>query len=349
MEHMRKRLRYIMLTSLVAIASNGAVAHDGSRPHAPYEHELLALKSWFEPAAVVVGPTLVDCTLSGGTKTKCFSITLSVEPVGYKAGPWCPRNIKDGPDKSGIWLDQGRVYSADGAFVENLKAFYKDDRWQMYDAKTGNVNVTTSKESCQAAARPDVDPKYRNYCVECQTSYLPAGTTRTYVIPIMPVKAKSPGKRIGREGVGVAFSGPLIDGPAPIHAILGAQTLAPFDVCGGHVNPHAGYHIHAVTDCVKKIVSTDGHAPAIGIAMDGFPIHARLDSQGVEAQNLDRCGGHAHDALGYHYHAADPGKNAVLGCHAGEHGCAADDPKQPCDASRWGAIRRFVWRSVGYW
>jgi YHYH protein len=345
---MRNILRTAVATAVLALSGHGVVAHGGSAPHTPYEHELLALKDWFEPAAIVAGPTLVDCTLSGGTKAKCFSITLRPEPVGFTPGPWCPRNIKDGPDQSGIWLDQGRVHAADGAFVANLKTFYKDDRWQLFDPKTGNVNVTTSKESCLGAARPDVDPKYRNYCVECQTSYLPAGTTKTYVIPIAPVKADRPGARVGREGIGIAFSGPLMDSAAPVHAILGAHTLAPFDKCGGHVNPHAGYHIHAVTDCGKKIASAEGHAPAIGIAMDGFHIHARLNVDGSAPKDLDRCGGHTFGALGYHYHAADPGKNEILACHAAEHGCSLNDQNATCDASRWGSLRRRLTSWFGW-
>ncbi len=185
----------------------------------------------------------------------------------------------------------------------------------MYDPATGRINVTDTQEACEAAARPDVDPRYVNHCVECQISYLPADTTITYVVPVRPVSADKASGRVGRGGVGFAYSGVKMDGPAPVDAILGAHMLAPFDDCGGHVNPNAGYHLHAVTDCLKTVPSADGHAPAIGIAMDGYTIHQR-DAEA--AADLDRCGGHTVEGIGYHYHAAEPGANAILGCHTGE-------------------------------
>ena len=52
--------------------------------------------------------------------------------------------------------------------------------------------------------------------------------------------------------------------------------------------------------------------------------------------DLDRCGGHDVTGIGYHYHAAEPGANAILGCHTGETGCSLDDPDASCDATRSG-------------
>ena len=46
--------------------------------------------------------------------------------------------------------------------------------------------------------------------------------------------------------------------------LLLAHTIAPLDDCGGHVNPHAGYHYHAVTGCTKQIGQTDEHSSLIG-------------------------------------------------------------------------------------
>ena len=31
----------------------------------------------------------------------------------------------------------------------------------------GSIKVTTSKEECEGAAKPNVDEEYQNYCVEC--------------------------------------------------------------------------------------------------------------------------------------------------------------------------------------
>ena len=68
-----------------------------------------------------------------------------------------------------------------------------------------------------------------------------------------------------------------------------SHTLAPFDDCGGHVNLSVGYHMHAVTDkegCHREKASEEGHAPQIGLAMDGYPIHQRLNAAGEVAKGF---------------------------------------------------------------
>lgn len=92
----------------------------------PIQGRKEALQDWsryFANAAVTDGPKVVDCTLSGGTRTQCLSITVEAEPKGHSRGPWCPRNVADGPAASGIWLDGGKVYDADGAFLAALGTF----------------------------------------------------------------------------------------------------------------------------------------------------------------------------------------------------------------------------------
>ena len=286
----------------------------------------------FDEESFVNEPKIVDCTLSGGTKTSCISITLKPQPGTMQIGPWCPRNISDSAEKSGIWLESGKVYDADGTFVSNLAEFYKDDVWQMFDKKTGAINVTDSKVACAAAARPDVDEQYTNFCVECQVSYMDSNASMTYVIPVTPTNASSPSTNT-RSGIGIAFSGARIDSSAPTHAILAAHTLAPFDDCGGHVNLHVGYHLHAITDnanCLKDVSYEPNHAPAIGLAIDGYTIHRQSDESTDE---LDRCGGHDSASIGYHYHAAAPGENKIIACHTGETGCSLSDSGSECDAS----------------
>ena len=297
-------------------------------------HTLDEMGPLFDQASLVGEPKLVDCTLSGGTKAQCISVTIRQEPAAFKIGPWCPTNIADGPDKSGIWLDKGKVYDADGAFIQNLSKFYEDDTWQLFDPKTGKINVTDNELSCRAAARPDVDPKYHNYCVECRLDYLDAGLLQTFVIPLSPVPASSVSDRVGHDGVGVAFSGTRLDASAPLDDILDAHTLAPFDDCGGHINPNVGYHIHAVTDCLKSVRKEGSDATQLGLALDGYPILSRLDFQGKEPTGLDQCRGHVSGAIGYHYHAGATGSNEILGCHVGETGCVQTSSATTCDASQ---------------
>ena len=288
------------------------------------------IKNNFSEASLLQTPAIVNCTLSGGAKTQCISLTFSTTPKDYKTGPWCPRNIKDGADKGGIWLDDGKIYDVDGKFISNVDQFYDDDFWKMYDSETGDINVTDTKEECAAAARPDVDPKYYNHCVECQPSYMDEDASATYVIPLNPVRATRQSK--ARGGVGVSLSGVKLDSSAPVNAILDAHTLAPFDDCGGHVNLHVGYHIHAERGCGKQISVEDEHAAMIGYAMDGYPIHAQKDKVGQEPSDLDSCRGHNIQEIGYHYHAADPAKNETLPCLTGQSGCSLDDRDTECNA-----------------
>lgn len=322
---MIKQAATALLLSPAFFAPSLASAHSDT--------EILAgIAQFFEGAKVVEGPKRVDCTLSGGTKTTCFSITVTAEPSTYIPGPWCPTLITDGPDAGGIWLEGGKVYATDGTFLKDLSEFYNDGKWQVYDSATGKVRVTDSREACEAAVRPDVAPEYQNYCVQCLPEYMAEGATQTYVIPIQPVPQDKP-TPTNQTGAGVAANGVLLDGPAPVDAILGAYTIAPFDTCGGHVNLHAGYHYHAATDCLTDVAVPTSHAPQIGIAMDGYAILTQNLSDGTAAEGLDSCNGHDSDGLGYHYHAGKAGSNAILGCLSAEAGCHSDDPEAICDAS----------------
>jgi hypothetical protein len=67
-----------------------------------------------------------------------------------------------------------------------------------------------------------------------------------------------------------------------------------------------------------ELASADGHAPRIGYALDGYPIHARVGADGVEPADLDACRGHADDPRGYHYHVAEAGENLFVGCFHGD-------------------------------
>ncbi len=256
-------------------------------------------------------------TLSNGTKTDCYKIVVKSIPHEHQMGPWCPTHLKDSKEKGGIWFEGGKVYDVDGHFISNIGAFYADAKWDLYH-EDGSIKVTKTQQECEGAAKPNVEEIYKNHCVECQPSFYHDHLT-TYYIPIKPIYQTYPSK-LRRGIVGLAFNGVNFDPPAPTTAILKAHTLAPLDDCGGHVNPHVGYHYHAVNGCTKEIEQPDGHAPMVGYAMDGFGIFATFDSKGNKATNLDACGGHEDKTRGYHYHAGEPGSNQILGCLNGEYG-----------------------------
>lgn len=274
----------------------------------------------FASDALVESVSTEPCTLSGGTTTTCYRIVLAGTPADHDIGPFCPRSIDDDASVAGIWPEGGEVYDVSGAFIVGLAELYGDAGWQLYDPATGEVNVTDTQESCEGAARPDVDPEYQNHCVECSMDYITTDVSVTVLLPVTPV-ALSRSEELDRMGkVGVALSGVVFDPPAPTEAILAAYTIAAFDDCGGHVNLGTGYHYHAATGCSTERAQADGHAPLIGYALDGYGMYAMLDEGGAESADLDACRGHTDDTRGYHYHVASAGENSFIGCFHGEQG-----------------------------
>jgi hypothetical protein len=252
-----------------------------------------------------------------GVETLCYIIKSNAHATEHQMGPWCPRNIEDGKEMGGIWFKDGKVYDVSGHFIANLAEFYDDDKWKLY-REDGSIKVTDTKKGCLGAAKPNVEEAYKNHCVECLPEYFKHQIT-TFVIPVTP-QYQAYSQRAGRGALGVAFNGVKFDPPAPTHAILAAHTVAPLDDHGGHVNPHGGYHYHAVTGSTKEVEQQDNHAPMIGYAIDGFGIFALLDKNGDKPTDLDECGGHSDETRGYHYHAGAPGDNQIIKCLQGLSG-----------------------------
>lgn len=274
----------------------------------------------FETGALLAEVTTVSCTLSGGTEATCYQLEIAGEPAAREPGPFCPTSIYSGADEGGIWFDgSGDLWDVDGEFITNLANLYGDSNWLLYDVASGEVNVTATQTACEAAARPNVDPRYQNHCVECSLDYYGGGVTQTILIPTTPVPLDTPAS-IANGDLGIALDGVILAPPAPVQAILGAYTIAAFDDCGGHVNPVEGYHYHASVGCAQQAFEADGHAGLMAYALDGYGIYGMLDIDGNETADLDVCRGHSDDTRSYHYHAASAAENMFIGCFAGEQG-----------------------------
>ncbi len=274
--------------------------------------------SLFKDGAFVRKPEIVDCETSAGTRTTCYLLKTSGGPAGRHPGPFCPRTISDGADSGGAWFGKdgtGDLVDLTGEFIVGLASYYRDPNWKLYDPQTGKVRYTATKEACLGAARPDVEEQYKQNCIECEMSYLDKDFSRTYLIPTTPIPARS-SERV--RTAGIALDGAELSGPAPVDAILGSYTIAAFDDCGGHINEHQGYHYHATTGCTDTSVDKDGYAPLVGYAPDGYAIYAMKDAQGREAEALDECRGTSDAVRGYHYRAASPSENMIIGCLRGE-------------------------------
>lgn len=325
-----KRLVAPLIAAVVCLQISPATGHAIEDGHNMSE----ALKAFLhavDPKAVLQAGEIVDCRLSGGSQTQCMKFTLRAVP-NRTPGPWCPNTVGDGPEAGGFWIADGKAFDVDGAFVKNLATFYNNPKWKLYDPKTGAINVTRSFDACFAAARFDVPEEYYDYCVQCDVDQVVAPPSATFFIPVEPIVAKTPAPLRDQPGAGVALDGVRLNGPAPYEAIIKARNIAPFDDCGGHVNPYHGYHYHFVTDCVGTIAVED-HAPQIGIAIDGHGIFRRLDGLGNAPEGLDACGGHTSETIGYHYHAAPMGTNSIIGCITGEFGCVSPAGTASCDAT----------------
>lgn len=256
----------------------------------------------------------------GTIKVDCIQFSTHSQATEHEMGPWCPTHIDDDHEHGGIWFKDGKVYDVSGHFIAELDEFYSDDRWKLY-RDDGSIKVTNTLEGCLAAAKPNVEETHQNFCVECLPDYFKDQIT-TYVIPLNPVYLTTT-QPFSHGALGVAFNGVNYDPPAPTHAILAAHTIAPLDVSGGHVNPHGGYHYHAVTGATKEIEQPDDHAPQIGYAIDGFGIFALKDKFGNIPNDLDECGGHFDEIRGYHYHAGEPGANQIIKCLHGIPGTSS--------------------------
>lgn len=285
----------------------------------PDSDELMTASSLlFFDDAVIETITTQSCTLSGGTQTTCYRITLAGEPAVDEIGPFCPPTIESDASQGGIWFDgSGEVYDIDGEFISHLDQLYGDG-WLLYDPSTGEVNITDTQTACEAAARPNVDPAYQNYCVQCDLEYYGGGVSETVLLPVTPVPLSTP--NYINANMGVSLNGVILAAQAPVDAILNNYTIAAFDDCGGHINPFDGYHYHAATGCSTASGEEDGHASQIGYALDGYRIYAMLDASGYEETDLDECRGHTDETRGYHYHVASPGENMFIGCFHGEQG-----------------------------
>ncbi len=290
--------------------------------------------SQFE-ADALTSSEIVDCELSDGTETQCYLLrTSGLQKVSDNIGPFCPSTTSTTAEDSGIWLDGQSLYEADGDFFLNLPNIYGDDypstAWAEFADAQGTINVTQTLEDCQAAANPNVGPEYAGFCVQCDLAELTADLELEFLIPVTPINADQPQSL--SASAGISLNGFQIAAQAPVDAILSAVTVAPFDDCGGHVNPNDGYHYHAATareGCNSAGIDENGHPELMGYAMDGYGIYGPLPAGSAEAGSLDECNGSDDAELGYHYHAGSPELNQHIACFKGKVVASSAGPGGP--------------------
>eukprot|EP00195_Chlamydomonas_chlamydogama_P000578 CAMPEP_0202920872 /NCGR_PEP_ID=MMETSP1392-20130828/77083_1 /ASSEMBLY_ACC=CAM_ASM_000868 /TAXON_ID=225041 /ORGANISM="Chlamydomonas chlamydogama, Strain SAG 11-48b" /LENGTH=884 /DNA_ID=CAMNT_0049614391 /DNA_START=111 /DNA_END=2766 /DNA_ORIENTATION=+ len=101
------------------------------------------------------------------------------------------------------------------------------------------------------------------------------------------------------------------------------------DICNAHVGKGGDYHYHGDPygpDCLYGPANYTGasHPPVWGYSLDGVPIHGRYTSltQDGWAVEFDKCGGHTHGDLGYHYHSYVMRRTSTLASPTSNNGKA---------------------------
>lgn len=226
------------------------------------------------------------------------------------------------------------------------------DNFIQHRAASGNAGLPAPQvqAGCSAQLVTVTSNGIPGYAFQQKTPTPLQATTQQVMFPRYPQIAAQATK-LGKW-VGVTLTGLRIDaanmGPVPRHQAFGdAVANGVLDACGGHTNPHDGYHNHAALEgCITG--TTGGREQLIGYALDGFPIYtsagcldaactqvAQFRSGWVatgdvsrdawnnyqyagkrDATTLDQCNGRTGPDGTYRYHATDTFPYTI-GCFAG--------------------------------
>jgi len=254
-----------------------------------------------------------DRTLSSATLTVTYN--RSGDYAATTAAPACQERIaafRQANEQVSAWCDDKYLYVESTAFADHVL---------MVGITSWNQQVPT--------------PQFYS-------------SSNAWQIPLSPVLADTPSATNGQDAIGLAINGVPIFDPTRQDGVYSADAdpllIGEVDVCGGHSGRAEDYHYHAAPTCMIGTLANPNGA-VIGYGLAGFPIRDLQESSGATPVNLDRCNGHDHDGLGYHYHATTQ-YPYLMGCYRGivntrlqpkTH--AMRDPGQPVQAQITGFDR----------
>ena len=200
-----------------------------------------------------------------------------------------------------LWLPSGAFKPQDGAYTEtdfsDLRQITTNNL--PTDNKIGDWPMTNYLELTSIDRNPGV----------------PAPGNFEFTFPTHPLIAPSP-TCVPLGAIGVAKNGVVIYNAADGR---GEDAVAReiIDMFGGHP-ARSEYHYHFIPERLDSTYLSTGHSDIVGFINDGFPIYGYKGNGGFEMSNddLDRCHGHNHGELGYHYHATIEYPYTV-GCYMG--------------------------------
>ena len=108
----RKMALITGLTTSMLVACNEKQDHDSSdHTHetgkdTPESHAAAGAPdpNMFADGALTEDVTTIDCTLSDGTKTSCYRISIAGKPSTMDEGPYCPPTITSDTNSAGSWF-----------------------------------------------------------------------------------------------------------------------------------------------------------------------------------------------------------------------------------------------------
>ncbi|MEP0545335.1 MAG: YHYH protein [Rhodothermales bacterium] len=278
----------------------------------------------FDPALltgsnVIGAATLVDCTLTDGTETRCYEVSFGANPV--EDGPYCPQTIDE---VGGVGFYDGATNPGFQALKAELWDAMEADGYDIVDAD-GNVNVA------DPGAPGGVSPA----CLEATPD---DGLVLTFTIPAVPTPLSTPDAIGTVEFIGLSLDGIPIAGVPPSVVGMGAGdprggNIPAIGGCGGHIDPRGYLHWHLGPEEANNVLDANGITDVrctavpqsttalIGFAKDGYPIYASQDAAGMPS-DLDACGGHTSTTADYadevyHYHVSSTDAPNVPSCVVG--------------------------------
>ncbi|MDF1813609.1 MAG: YHYH protein [Verrucomicrobiales bacterium] len=133
-------------------------------------------------------------------------------------------------------------------------------------------------------------------------------------LPLKPVPSADPAMikgRFLRGAIAIGVNGIPIFNPQNNRGEI-SQEIGELDQWGGHCGRGDDYHYHIAPLHLEKVV---GKGNPVAYALDGYPVLGLSEADGTIPGDLDKCSGHDHDGLGYHYHATESYPYVIGGFH----------------------------------
>ena len=275
---------------------------------------------------------LVDCVLSNGEASQCYSVVY--ENVRETVTEICPENTGE---VGGLGVYDGNTNPGIRVLDDNLWADFETDGYDIInDDATINIQIPAGGPG---SGFIEAGSGINGSCLDAE---LDESYQITYYIPAYPVRAATSATTNTLEYWGISLDGfPFAEKPPGAASQVGVA-IPGLDTCGGHPQPDGPYHYHLIPQVIDDLLEDNditnvscsyieqSNHTILGYARDGFPIYGTQESDGSTPTDLDECNGHTAETSDfseetYHYHisnvlnpTSDTGYTNILPCTYGE-------------------------------